>query len=104
FHKKPYFILWYSYDLEVKRFIQDGLFKLGKSLIGDNPSQSLIFVSIDAHSYIQNNIFTANEIEEIINYKKATQHRLLEDLKQYINTFNCSSAVDIRKALTKSQA
>ncbi|KAI8069862.1 uncharacterized protein B0P05DRAFT_639400 [Gilbertella persicaria] len=84
--------------------VEDNLYAFGKLQIGDHPSQSLIFDPGDSELYVKNDVFTEEEIEEIKAYKNFKPIQLPDDIKQYLNKFNCQSTADIRKALNEKQS
>ncbi|KAG2226800.1 hypothetical protein INT45_005765 [Circinella minor] len=84
--------------LSTGKIVGDSLYAFGKLQIGDHPSRSLIFDLGDSESYIKNGVFTEEEIEEIKTYKSPKRVQLPDDIKHYLNKFNCQSTADIRKA------
>lgn len=84
--------------------MEDSLYAFGKLQIGDHPSQSLIFDPCDSGLYIANNVFTQEEIDEILSYKNIKPVQLPGDIKEYLNRFNLQSTAEIRKVLYEKQS
>ncbi|KAI9468879.1 MAG: hypothetical protein EXX96DRAFT_623795 [Benjaminiella poitrasii] len=55
-------------------------------------------------NHIKNDVFTEEESEEIKAYKNFKPTELPDDIKQYLNKFNCQSTADIRKLLDEKQS
>ncbi|KAG1469571.1 hypothetical protein G6F56_003186 [Rhizopus delemar] len=58
-----------KWSLSTSKVIEDSLYAFGKSHIADYPSQSLIFNADNSASYIENNVLTLEEIQEIEAFK-----------------------------------
>lgn len=54
---------------EIRKIVEDSLYALGKLHIADHPFQSLFFDVDNSASYIENNVFTVEEIQEIEAFK-----------------------------------
>lgn len=93
-----------KWTLSTGTVVENQLYEFGKLQIGDHPSQSFIFDVNDSELYIKHGTFTSDEIEEIMTDKNNFPLQLPDDFKQYLNKFNCKSAVDIRKALNEKQS
>lgn len=90
--------------LSTGKIVEDSLYAFGKLQVGDHSSQSLIFDVGDSESYIKNDVFTEEGIEEIKAYKSPKPKEIPDDIKQYLNKFNCQSTADIRKILNEKQS
>ncbi|KAL7310038.1 hypothetical protein PS15m_010846 [Mucor circinelloides] len=79
------------------------LYEFSKSCLVDHPSCSMI-LDLDDKTYIKENLFTQEEITE------TKQKNMIDfvdtlptDLANYINSFNCDSAKELRTQLLKVQ-
>ncbi|EIE83694.1 hypothetical protein RO3G_08399 [Rhizopus delemar RA 99-880] len=86
------------------KIVEDSLYAFGKLQVGDHSSQSLIFDVGDSESYIKNGVFTEEGTEEIKAYKSPKPKEIPDDIKQYLNKFNCQSTAYIRKILNEKQS
>ncbi|KAI8080312.1 hypothetical protein BDF21DRAFT_418801, partial [Thamnidium elegans] len=89
--------------LSTGKVVKDTLYNFSKRLIVDHPSNSFI-IDVDDQTYLKQNIFTERELEEI-KKENATDTivPLLSELRDYINSFNCTNTKQIRQSLAKRQ-
>ncbi|KAG1373919.1 hypothetical protein G6F61_009767 [Rhizopus arrhizus] len=90
--------------LSTGKIVEDSLYTFGKLHIADHPSQSLIFDAENAASYIENNVFTLEEIQEIEAFKPKEFERLPNEIREYLNKFNCQSTNALRSVLYEKQS
>ncbi|KAG1455988.1 hypothetical protein G6F56_006937 [Rhizopus delemar] len=67
----------------------------------DHSSQSLILDPYD-QNYLTYNVFTRDELQEIVDYEKKTKHLPSDELIRFLNQFNLDSTEKIRVALGKN--
>lgn len=87
--------------LSTCKVVEDVLYGFSKSCLVDHPSCSMI-LDLDDKTYLKENLFTEEEIMEM----KETNtigfvETLPKDLADYINSFNCDNAKDLREQLSK---
>ncbi|KAG1145006.1 hypothetical protein G6F37_012212 [Rhizopus arrhizus] len=70
----------------------------------DNGFKKLVENLNDLDIYVQNEVFTPQEIEEIKTYRNAGMGKeLSDDFKKYLNKFSCQNASEVRDALNETQ-
>ncbi|KAI7905775.1 uncharacterized protein BX663DRAFT_468531 [Cokeromyces recurvatus] len=93
----------YKWMLSTGKIVEDALYNFSKKLLVDHPSNSFI-IDVDDQTYLKHNIFTEKELEEI---KKenviSTTIPIPSKLRDYMNSFNCTTTEKIRQSLVKRQ-
>ncbi|KAG2190961.1 hypothetical protein INT46_006819 [Mucor plumbeus] len=89
---------WY---LSTGKCVDNELYIFGLQCQNDHPSRSLILDPYDKN-YMLYNVFTRNELKEIIDYKKKTTPSPSDELITFLNRFNLDSTENIRAALGKN--
>lgn len=86
---------WY---LSTGKCVDDELFMFGLQCESDHPSRSLIIDPYDKN-YTSYNVFTEEELQEIINHKKKSFPKPPDSLKRFLNQYNQDSTAKLRTAL-----
>lgn len=86
---------WY---LSNGKCVDDELFIFGLQCESDHPSRSLIIDPYDSN-YTTYNVFSQNELQEIINYQKKSLPTAPDSLKLFLNKYNKNSTAQLRAAL-----
>lgn len=86
---------WY---LSTGKCVDDELFMFGLQCESDHPSRSLIIDPYDKN-YTFYNVFTQDELQEIINHKKKSLPKPPDSLKLFLNQYNQDSTAKLRAAL-----
>lgn len=86
---------WY---LSAGKCVDDELYIFGLQCQSDHPSRSLILDPYDKNHMLYN-VFTRDELNEIIGYKKNTTPSLSDELITFLNRLNLDSTEKIRTAL-----
>ncbi|KAI8636323.1 hypothetical protein BD408DRAFT_426326 [Parasitella parasitica] len=89
---------WY---LSNGKCVDDELFIFGLQCESDHPSRSLIIDPYDSN-YTTYNVFSQNELQEIINYQKKSLPTAPDSLKHFLNKYNKKTTAELRFALGKS--
>ncbi|KAI8072018.1 hypothetical protein BDF21DRAFT_439730 [Thamnidium elegans] len=89
---------WY---LSTGKCVDNELYIFGLQCQSDHPSRSLILDPYDKN-YMLYNVFTRDELKEIIDYKKKTTPSPSDELIAFLNRFNLDSTEKIRAALGKN--
>ncbi|KAI7889393.1 uncharacterized protein EV154DRAFT_467451 [Mucor mucedo] len=91
-------IKWY---LSTGKCVDNELYIFGLQCQSYHPSRNLILDPYDKN-YIMYNVFTRDELQEIIDYKKKTTPLPSDELITFLNQFNLDSTEKIRAALGKN--
>ncbi|KAI8981449.1 hypothetical protein BDB01DRAFT_851237 [Pilobolus umbonatus] len=92
----------HKWILSTGKRVEDALYDFSKKLLVDHPSSSFI-LDVDDHAYLKHNVFIEKEWEEIKKeYATSTIIPIPNELRDYINTFNCTTTGGIRRSLAKS--
>ncbi|KAG0975661.1 hypothetical protein G6F29_011371 [Rhizopus arrhizus] len=86
---------WY---LSTGKCVDDELFMFSLQCESDHPSRSLIIDLYDKN-YTSYNVFTEEELQEIINYKKKSFPKPPDSLKKILNQYKQDSTAKLRTAL-----
>ncbi|CAO3641741.1 unnamed protein product [Mucor hiemalis] len=86
---------WY---LSTGKCVDDELFMFGLQCESDHPSRSLIIDPYDKN-YTSYNVFTEEELQEIINHIKKSFPKPPDSLKKNLNQYNQDSTGKLRTAL-----
>lgn len=89
---------WY---LSNGKCVDDELFIFGMQCSSDHPSRSLIIDPYDSN-YTTYNVFSQNELQEIIDYQKKSLPTAPDSLKLFLNKYNKNSTAQLRNALGKN--
>jgi hypothetical protein len=83
--------------------VEGCLYEFGKSCIGGHPSRSLIIDISDGKTYVENKIFTRQELEEIKAFNDKQLYVTLPcEIKEHLNIFSCDFTERIRSSLNSS--
>lgn len=86
--------------LSTGKCVDNELYMFGLQCTFDHPSRSLIIDPYD-DNYISYNIFTREELEEIVMYQKKKYPIPSDELKLFMNKYNLDNTEEIRAALEK---
>lgn len=90
---------WY---LSSGKCVEDELYAFGMQCVEEHPSHSFI-IDVSDKNLVKYNVFNDNELKEIESFNKKEVHRMPLALRDYLNSFNKTTATDIRREIFKSQ-
>ncbi|KAG1379485.1 hypothetical protein G6F61_004902 [Rhizopus arrhizus] len=90
---------WY---LSSGKCVEDELYVFGMQCVEEHPSHSFI-IDVSDKNLVKYNVFNDNELKEIESFNKKEVHRMPLALRDYLNSFNKTTATDIRREIFKSQ-
>ncbi|KAG1147698.1 hypothetical protein G6F37_003905 [Rhizopus arrhizus] len=84
-----------KWHLSTGKCVEDKLYAFGMQCVEEHPSHSLI-VDVSDKNLVKYKVFSKNEIEEIKTFSKKEMPRMPLTLRDYLNSFNKTTADDIR--------
>ncbi|KAG2236271.1 hypothetical protein INT48_008631 [Thamnidium elegans] len=90
---------WY---LSTGKCVEDELYAFGMQCVEGHPSHSFI-IDISDKNYTKYNVFSNNELNEIKSYNTKERPRMDISLRKYLNSFNKTTADEIRREISKPQ-
>nr|CAG8631909.1 9382_t:CDS:2 [Entrophospora candida] len=87
-----------KWKLSTRKFVEDSLYEYGLKCTSEHMCHSFI-LDPDDNSYINDKIFTKEELEEIRDYKKRELPEIPEDLINYIMKFSDNKIHELRHSL-----
>lgn len=90
---------WY---LSSGKCVEDELYAFGMQCVEEHPSHSFI-IDVSDKNLVKYNVFDDNELKEIESFNKKERPTMPLTLRDYLNSFNKTTATDIRREVFKSQ-
>lgn len=85
--------------LSTRKVVDNTLHEFGKLCLVDHLSSSMI-ISLDDNTYVDKEIFTANELNEVcLKSEIEFEVPVPKELADFINKFNCDTISEVRKQL-----
>ncbi|CAG8728820.1 21744_t:CDS:10 [Racocetra persica] len=90
-----------KWTLSTEKIVEDALYVFGMKCSHEHLCHSFL-IDPDDKNYIQQGIFTREELEEIKNFSKKELPLVPDDLLKYLNSFRKSNTSDLRELIFRS--
>ncbi|CAG8783932.1 18743_t:CDS:2, partial [Gigaspora margarita] len=90
-----------KWTLSTEKIVEDALYVFGMKCSHEHLCHSFL-IDPDDKNYIQQGIFTREELEEIKNFSKKELPLMPDDLLKYLNSFRKSNTSDLRELIFRS--